>query len=257
MSSGMGAFVVPGRKRNTPMTVYPDKPCIECGRPSLGRNLCPSHYNAAWRTENAERYTHTCGHCGEQFKTWRKKMASCSLLCQRTHALKTARVARVVQMKANAKYAKPVYVPVPDDIKETNRRARRGPLRAAYEDGEWRTLLSLIEQGSTKSDTGCWEWQGTIKDGYPKHASLSTLCNGVHRAALEAKHGKPLGKQAAHHMCANTICVNPDHLQPVTHRENAAEMLARNYYITRIKQLEEALAATEPEHELLLEVGIA
>ena len=71
-------------------TLYPDKPCTECGKPSLGRNLCPSHYNAAWRIKNAERYTHTCVHCGESFKTWRKAMAACSLACQRRRAIAVA-----------------------------------------------------------------------------------------------------------------------------------------------------------------------
>lgn len=71
-------------------TLYPNKPCTECGKPSLGRNLCPTHYNAQWRIENAERYAHTCVHCGVEFKTWRKVMAACSLLCQRRAAMAIA-----------------------------------------------------------------------------------------------------------------------------------------------------------------------
>lgn len=69
--------------------------------------------------------------------------------------------------------------------------------------------------------------------------------------------GKPLGKQPAHHKCATTMCVNPMHLQPVTERDNIAEMLARNYMLNRIAELEAALAVHDPEHPLLREVGLS
>ena len=73
----------------------------------------------------------------------------------------------------------------------------------------------------------------------------------MHRAVLEAKEGAILGSQAAHHKCANSHCVNPDHLQPVTHRENAAEMMARKSLTARIRELEVALGEVAPGHELL------
>lgn len=78
----------------------------------------------------------------------------------------------------------------------------------------------------------------------------------VHRLTLEAKHRAPLGSQAAHHMCANSTCVNPDHLQPVSHNENTAEMMQRQYYVARIRELEDALASLSPEHVLLTHVGL-
>ena len=74
--------------------------------------------------------------------------------------------------------------------------------------------------------------------------------------SLEAKHEAPLGSQAAHHICANTKCVNPEHLQPVTHRDNIAEMLARHSYLKRIAELEEAIKELAPNHEVLNRVPI-
>ena len=80
----------------------------------------------------------------------------------------------------------------------------------------------------------------------------------VHRLILQAKHGgKPLGVQAAHHVCANTLCINPEHLQPVTHRDNTAEMLARHTYLHRIAELEEALAQIDPNHPALDRIEVA
>lgn len=65
------------------------------------------------------------------------------------------------------------------------------------------------------------------------------------------KHGSPLGTQQSHHVCANTMCVNPEHLQAATHVENIAEMKARRSYEARIAELEAALMDIDPEHPLL------
>ena len=78
----------------------------------------------------------------------------------------------------------------------------------------------------------------------------------VHRLSLEAHLAASLGSQPAHHKCANTTCVNPEHLQPVTHRENVAEMLARRYMEQRIRALESALHDVAPDHPMLSEVSI-
>ncbi|NQE89602.1 HNH endonuclease [Nocardia terpenica] len=77
----------------------------------------------------------------------------------------------------------------------------------------------------------------------------------VHRMVLEAKLGAPLGVLAAHHKCGNSGCVNPDHLQPVTHAENTAEMLARQSYLARIEELESVVRLLAPEHDALNRVA--
>jgi len=111
-------------------------------------------------------------------------------------------------------------------------------------------MITAIEEKSTKSGSGCWEWSGRISDGYPVQR-IGGKTYFVHRLSLEAKMSAPLGSQAAHHMCANSKCVNPEHLQPVTHRENVAEMLARHSYLDRIAELEAALAEVCPQHPIL------
>lgn len=102
-------------------------------------------------------------------------------------------------------------------------------------------------------------WQGLHKDGYPTirwSVNSRKRTQSLHRLVLEAKHQASLGSQAAHHVCANTMCVNPDHLQPVTHRDNVAEMLARQAYVSRIRELEEALSVVDPSHPLLQVVAV-
>lgn len=61
----------------------------------------------------------------------------------------------------------------------------------------------------------------------------------LHRLALAVTTGFDLdSKESVHHMCANRSCFNPDHLQPVTARENVAEMRERNFYLAEIERLE-------------------
>jgi hypothetical protein len=135
-------------------------------------------------------------------------------------------------------------------------RSQRGQLRAAWEDQDHTAFINAVQAKTIADKQGCWVWQGKTKSGYPE-AILGGRYVAIHRAVLEAKHGAPLGSQAAHHMCANRGCVNPEHLQPVTHRDNIAEMLARHSYLNRIKELEQALKDLAPNHQLLKNIEVA
>ena len=132
---------------------------------------------------------------------------------------------------------------------------RRSPLRKAYEENNHKEILEAIEDKVNVTKSGCWEWPKLDTTGYPR-AIIGDRHIAVHRLSLEAKHEAPLGSQAAHHICANAKCVNPDHLQPVTHRDNVAEMLARHSYLNRIAELEEAIKELAPNHEVLNRVPV-
>jgi hypothetical protein len=66
---------------------------------------------------------------------------------------------------------------------------------------------------------GCWQWKGGVTSrGYgeikvPKRTP-------VHRYAYELLVGPIPDGLHLDHLCRNTACVNPDHLEPVTCREN-------------------------------------
>ncbi len=67
---------------------------------------------------------------------------------------------------------------------------------------------------------GCWVWTAAISG--PGYAVLSVGGRAAlaHRVSYELFVGPiPLGLELDH-LCRNTRCVNPDHLEPVTHREN-------------------------------------
>lgn len=128
--------------------------------------------------------------------------------------------------------------------------------RKSFEEGDYKTFFEELRLRVEVDDNDCWNWAKRLKNGYPIVKWGKSQAQ-VHRLSLEAKHGKPLGTQAAHHICANPACVNPDHLQPVTHRDNVAEMLQRRCYLDRIAELEAAVQQIDPSHPVLHRIEVA
>lgn len=216
--------------------------CERCGtvgtrRPARGQR--PRWCSDKCRYEaRAERMgSRQCERCGIDFLSQDSRAKFCSRECS---AAEQSRVRR------QPKQSKPPRVP-PD---------RRSPLRRAIEDRDAEAMRAALLP-RTMQVGECWEWLGQLKDGYPVMAWGRRRGVAVHRAVVEVICGAPLGVQAAHHACGNSRCVNPDHLQPVTHADNIAEMLARSAYVQRIEELEAALAEVSPHHPTLNRVRLA
>ena len=65
----------------------------------------------------------------------------------------------------------------------------------------------------------CWFWKGPLHSGYGKLGS-NNMGVLAHRFSYELLIGPiPKGLEIDH-LCRNKSCVNPEHLEPVTHREN-------------------------------------
>lgn len=84
-------------------------------------------------------------------------------------------------------------------------------------------LPTRIRRWTINPDTGCWEWTGSIgrtpNSGYGK-VRWDGRSQRAHRVIYELLVGKiPEGLQLDH-LCRVRHCVNPDHLEPVTQREN-------------------------------------
>ena len=87
--------------------------------------------------------------------------------------------------------------------------------------------MNTIQRFETKFDkvNGCWEWKGW-KAGGTGYGMFDEIIDGkhykrrAHRFSYEL-YVVPIPKGLdIDHLCKNRICVNPDHLEPVTRREN-------------------------------------
>lgn len=93
-------------------------------------------------------------------------------------------------------------------------------------------ILAVIRD----EETGCAVWQGSSNGD--RHAAAHG--RPVYRWYYEYFYGKVPAKHDMHHLCENGMCVNPEHLIPVTRSEHmrieAALRAARGLYPNRKEQ---------------------
>ncbi len=77
-------------------------------------------------------------------------------------------------------------------------------------------LMSHIE---INPNTGCWEWTASTNKGYGQ-ININQKMVQVHRLMYELKRGPIPPGLDLDHLCRVARCANPEHLEPVTHREN-------------------------------------
>lgn len=90
-----------------------------------------------------------------------------------------------------------------------------------------RDMLSrLINKVEINDETGCWDWIGSVfKKPYGDYGQIRMggkdgKCKKAHRISYEHFVGKFEDNLELDHICHNTLCINPQHLEPVTHAEN-------------------------------------
>lgn len=84
--------------------------------------------------------------------------------------------------------------------------------------------IKVTERIIIDENTGCWVWQGPCSGsgrggGYPRMC-LNGQTVAVHRVMFTHAYGYIPGKKQVDHGCRNRMCVNPDHLELVTHKQN-------------------------------------
>jgi hypothetical protein len=87
---------------------------------------------------------------------------------------------------------------------------------------EDRFFLKVVENGE------CWDWVGYINDaGYGLFRPVDRTRVRAHRWCWEFFNGPIPEGLELDHLCRNRRCVNPWHLEPVTHRVNMSRAVWR------------------------------
>jgi hypothetical protein len=102
-------------------------------------------------------------------------------------------------------------------------------LRGSYDERFWQCVQ--------KTDT-CWHWTGKLVHGGAKggYGALSVRNRNIlaHRYAYELLVGPIPAGLVIDHLCRNTGCVNPEHLEPVTIGENV--LRGTSYYAVNARK---------------------
>lgn len=86
-------------------------------------------------------------------------------------------------------------------------------------------------------ETGCWNWQvGFNPNGYAiirmnNHSYL------VHKLLHQLLHGKAPRGLELDHLCRNRRCINPDHLELVTHTENMRRGAMTKLKVEQVREI--------------------
>ena len=84
------------------------------------------------------------------------------------------------------------------------------------------SMIDLEERIQSKImpvGTGCWLWTGGLQRGYGRF-SFDGRCQRAHRVIYELLVGSISEDLEIDHLCRVKSCVNPAHLEAVTHQEN-------------------------------------
>jgi len=97
-------------------------------------------------------------------------------------------------------------------------------------DNIFHRVMKRVEIASAGYKTPCWLWTGPLSGtpdgsrekrggGYPR-MTLNSYTVAVHRVMYTHEYGYIPAKKQIDHKCRNRNCVNPRHLEMVSHKEN-------------------------------------
>lgn len=114
-------------------------------------------------------------------------------------------------------------------------------------------ILSYTDLSGNPDD--CWEWLGAKVQGY---GSLKAGGRGrwAYRVVYEYLVGPVPEGQVLDHLCRNTACVNPAHLEPVLTGENTRRGDAAKLNWRAVAEIRESVASGEPYVAIAPRMGV-
>ncbi len=82
---------------------------------------------------------------------------------------------------------------------------------------------------------GCWEYTGYVMPNGYCEISFRSHSERVHRLVYRIVKGEIPKDKIVCHSCDNTICWNPDHLEPGTHQDNTRQSVERERHHETVK----------------------
>jgi hypothetical protein len=119
------------------------------------------------------------------------------------------------------------------------------------------TIAHLMKRTSVHSETGCWEWTGHLhRTGYGMASYNGKFCL-VHRVFYSYFKGPINSHQPLDHLCRNPRCVNPEHLEQVSQRENTRRGLSTKLTSTTVENIRNEYLSGDTMAEISKRRGIS
>jgi len=198
--------------------------CIydNCTRPIKFKGLCNTHYTSEWRSLNPEKYK---AQRKRYYQANKEKIRESNRRWQQANP-------EAVRANARINMAKNAKNPVTEEH-----------------------MTDKVKQrffDKVHKTENCWIWTGA-KTSYRRKRVIAGPTQGygvisinnrpfyVHRASWLMHKGPLISGLVIDHLCENSLCVNPDHLQQVTNHENTlrspkhSKYTSYRYYKTHCK----------------------
>lgn len=98
--------------------------------------------------------------------------------------------------------------------------------------------------------TGCWEWKRSLTSKGYGHLTINNKQILAHRFLYEQQYGPIPEGYELDHLCGNKACINPLHLEPVSHAENCRRGPRAKLTWNIVKDIRDSLSSGIPRNQL-------